>query len=266
MGEQTTDVLAFLGGTPTRLAALKALCTGPITKTALKNQLDTSRITLWRTLSEFEERGWIMESDAGYEATAAGRIVVDRISALRTAMATVEDLADLLDWLPLEEMDFGIEHLAGAKVARPTPSDPQRPMRVATRQVEQAARFKILSHAFSPWVVDVVYDRVMAGDQSGEMITSADVLEAFVADPPIRAQLRDLIETDNFEYFQYSGSVPHILVLLDDHRVGMGVDDDVGRPQAVFDIEDEVVREWAERTYERYRSTATPVTPERFTV
>lgn len=265
MGEPPTDVLAFLGGTPTRLAALEALCEGPLTRSDLQDRIDTSRITLWRTLSEFEERSWIKETNAGYVATAAGRIVVERITDLRLELDAVEELADLLEWLPFEEMDFGFNRLAAAEVVRPTTSDPQRPMRIATRQIEEAATIHVLTHGFSPWVIETMYDQAMAGDQSGEMITTTDVLEAFIADPALRDRLRELIASDHFEYYQYPGVIPHILVLLDGNQVGMGVDDDAGRPQAVFDIDDGVVRDWAERTYDRYRAAATPVLPERFT-
>jgi hypothetical protein len=35
--------------------------------------------------------------------------------------------------------------------------------------------------------------------------------------------------------------VPYIFAILDGERFGMGVDDDTGRPQATFDIEDNPV-------------------------
>ena len=168
MGEPTTDALAFLGGTPTRLAALQELCDGPRTRSELLEALDTSRFTLWRTLSEFQDRGWVHETEAGCEATAAGRVVVHQVTDLLGALDTVDEWADVLEWVPLEEMDFGIEHLADAEVVRPTPGDPQGPMRFATRQVEEADTFHILTHGFSPWVVEAIHDRAMAGEQTGD--------------------------------------------------------------------------------------------------
>lgn len=264
MTDRPDDPLAFFGGSTTRLIALEALCEGAMTKAELLAQLDTSRITLWRILSDLEEQGWVRETRSGFVATAAGRIVVERIRAMQDALADVTSLGDLLDWLPLAEMDFPIERLADAEIVRPTTSDPQGPMRLATRQIEAATTIRILTHGYSPWVIEIMHELGMAGEQTSEIVTSPDVLEAFLNASASRIQLRELIEAGCLEYFQYDGAVPHIFVILDDERVGMGIDDDEGRPQATLDIEDSEVLAWANRTFGRYRSSARRVDPSRF--
>lgn len=265
MADRSSDMLSFFGGSPIRLQTLRRLSAEPMTKATLQDEVETSRITLWRLLSEFEDRGWIRETADEFEATAAGRIVVERIEAMQNALKATEELGELLEWLPIDEFDFPIECLADAEIARPSPTDPQRPMRLATRQIREATELRILTHGYSPWVVETMYDRAITGEQSGEMVTSADVVEALAAQPKIRDQLRELIESGALEYFYHERAVPHIFAILDGDRVGMGVDDDEGRPQAAFDIADEQVLEWAERTFKRYRSSATRVTSDRFT-
>lgn len=265
MADWPGDVLSFFGGSPIRLRTLDRLCDGPATKAVLQEEIETSRITLWRLLSEFEDRGWIRETDSGYEATAAGRIVVERIDQMNYAFRAVDELGDLLEWLPLDTFDFPIERLADAEIARPSPTDPQRPMRLATRQIQEATEISILTHGYSPWVVETMYNRAIAGEQSGTMVTSTDVFEALDTQPPIRDQLRELIEVGALEYYHYEGDVPHIFAILDGEGLGMGVDDDSGRPQAALDIVDDQVLDWAERTFERYLDDATRVTPDRFT-
>lgn len=265
MADRSSDMLSFFGGSPIRLQTLRLLNSDPMTKATLQEEVDTSRITLWRLLSEFEDRGWIRKSDDEFEATAAGRIVVERIEAMQNALKATEELGELLEWLPLDEFDFPVECLAHAEIVRPSPTDPQRPMRLATQQIREATEIRILTHGYSPWIIETMYDRATEGAQSGEMVTSADVVEAIAAQSSFRDQLLELIESGALEYYHHEREVPHIFAILDGDRVGMGVDDEAGRPQATFDIADEQVLEWAERTFERYRSSASRVTADRFT-
>lgn len=265
MTGETSDVLAFFGASPTRLTALEALCEEAISKAELQERIDTSRITLWRLLGDFEDRGWVRETDEGYEATVAGRFVVERLTSVEAALDALEQLDGLLEWLPIEEMDFALDRLVEAEIARPTPSDPQGPMRLAARQVREAATVRILTHGYAPGLVEAMHELGMAGEQSAELVTSTGVLETFVEEASMREKLGDLLDAGQLEYFHYHGEVPHIFAILDGERVGLGVDDDDGRPRAAFDIEDDTVLEWAERTFERYRSQSTRVAPERFT-
>lgn len=264
MSDRPGDDLAFFGGSPARLTTLEALCDGPVPRADLQELTGSSRITLWRLLRDLEDRGWVRETEDGHVATAAGRMVVERITATREALSTIEALEDLLGWLPLDEMAFPVERLANAEVVRPTTSDPQGPMRLATRQIEEAATIRVLTHGFSPWVIEVMHERGMAGEQTGEIVTSTGVLDAFLDDPVLREQLHDLTDRDQLTYYLYDGSVPHILAVLDGERVGLGVDDDEGHPRAALDVEDDVVLAWAERTFERYRSEARRLEAARF--
>lgn len=264
MSDRSRDVLSFFGSSPTRLTTLEALCDGAVPRSELQELTGTSRITIWRLLSDLEDRGWVRETDGGLVATAAGRLVVERIRSTQEALSTIEALDDLLDWLPLDEMEFPIECLSDVEVVRPTTSDPQGPMRLASRQIEEASTIRILTHGFSPWVIDIMHERGTAGEQTGEIVTSTAVLKAFLEDPTLRSQLRELIEAGRLDYYRYEGSVPHILAILDDERVGMGVDDDAGRPRAALDIEDDIVLAWATRTFEQYKSDAPLLEAARF--
>jgi len=262
MGDED-DVLAFFGNSPTRLAILESLAAGPKTRSDLQAAVDTSRTTLWRLVVDLEERGWVRKAGEQYEATVAGRIVVDRVTSLQTTVTILDELADLLDWLPIDEMSFPVERLANATVVRPTTANPQGPMQLATRQIETATQIRILSRAYSPWVVEAVYEPVLAGDQSVTMVLTTGVVEAFNADESIRRQVRDMAETDHLRLFR-ADEIPFIVAILDGDRVGMGIDDDDGRPRAVLDIEDQTIVTWAIDTYERYRDIAVPIGPERF--
>ena len=265
MAQNGGEVLAYLGNSRTRLSILEALVQeDELSRSELMATVETSRTTLWRLVKDFEERGWVREIDEGYSATSAGRLVLDRVHSLQATARAVEELGDLLQCLELEAMDFPIEQLADAKVVRPTTADPQGPMRLAVRQIREATDIDILSRAYSPRVVEAIYEPVLAGEQTITMVLTDGVLEAFNSDDEIRRRVREMVGTDYLRLYRAAEPITFIFAILDGERIGMGIDDHEGRPQAVLDIEDPEVVDWAIRTHERYRSGASPVGPERF--
>lgn len=264
MREWTEDVLSYFGGSPSRLATLEALTEGELSVAELGEATETSRTTLWRHLGDLSERGWVRETAGAYEATAAGQVVHDRLVALQKAAATVEELGDLVEWLPLREIPVPVERLADAAVVRPGATNPEAPIRLALRQIEGATDIRILTRAYSPWVVEALYDPVLAGEKSVSAVVTAGVLDAFDAEDSIRAQIREMVASGGFRLYR-ADEVPFILATFDGTRLGLGIEDDQGRPQAVLDITDQPVLDWAVGTHSRYREHATPVEADRFT-
>lgn len=257
--EPALEAVAFLAGAPSRTAVLKAVKAGPATPAELRSRTDVSRTTLWRTLNGLEERGWVVREDGTYECTAAGRLVATALAECVGTVRAVGHLADVLQWLPTDEMPFDLVRLGEATVAVPTPEDPQAPMRLATRQVREADRVRILTHAMVPWVLEVLSERAVAGDVDLTFVVTRGVLEASLADARSAGQLDRLLAADGVESFRYDGEIPHLLALLDGDRVGIGVDDDAGRPRAVMDVSDPEVARWAEETFDSFRDRATAI-------
>jgi predicted transcriptional regulator len=264
MQEGTEDVLSYFGGSPSRLATLEALTESELSVAELGEAVGISRTTLWRHLVDLSERGWVRETTGKYEATAAGRVVHDRLAALQDAAAVVEELGDLFKWLPLEEIPVPVERLAGAQIVRPGTTNPEAPMRLALRQIEGATDIRILTRGYSPWVVEALYDPVLASEKSVSAVVTAGVLDAFAADDSIRVQVREMVESGGFRLYR-TDEIPFVLAIFDGIRLGLGIEDDQGRPQAVLDIEDQPVLDWAVGAHSRYRERATPVEADRFT-
>lgn len=264
MEKPSEDVVTFLGTSPARVVTLETLTDGPKSRAELQATVDTSRTTLWRQLGELEERNWIRETDGEYTLTVAGRIVLERTRALRDAAAAVDELGDLLDFLPVDEMGFPIERLTDATVVRPTATNSQAPMRLATKQMEAATDIQILTSGYSPWIVEVLHEPVLRGQKSVSMVVTPGVLESMADEAAIRRQTREMLESGSFDAYEAGSRVPHVLAILDGERLGMGITDEQGRPQAVLDIEDDTVLEWALSTYGQYRAAATTVGADRF--
>ena len=250
------DDAEFLAGSPSRSAVLEALVEAPSTLAELEAAAGASRTTLWRTLTELERRGWAERGDDGYAVTPVGAFVAETFAGFLAGLDVADELGDLIRWLPREEMDFDLVRLADAEVAVPTPSDPQAPMRLAEEQTAEARSVRILSHATSPAVVETLHEGVGVGDQVVELVVTAGAMDAMATKPGMETPFHELLEMDGATVYRSNGEIPHIMAILDGERVGLGVDDEQGRPLAVLDIADPVVLEWAEETFEAYRDDA----------
>lgn len=257
--EAALEDIAFLVGAPSRTTVLDAVMAEPATPAELHSRTAVSRTTLWRTLTGLEERGWVVREGGAYECTAAGRLVATALAECVETVQAVDHLADVLQWLPTDEMPFDLVRLREAEVAVPNPGDPQAPMRLATRQVREAERVRILTHATVPGVIETLSERAVAGDLDLTFVVTPAVLDASLADPRSADRLDRLLAADGVEGYRYDGEIPHLLALLDGDRVGIGVDDDAGRPRAVLDVSDPEVARWAEETFDAYRDRAHPI-------
>ncbi|MFB6106278.1 MAG: helix-turn-helix transcriptional regulator [Halobacteriaceae archaeon] len=250
------DVFSFFGGSPNRLRVLRAVRDEPATRRTLQAVTGVNRVTLGRTLAALESRGWIRRAGDGYAATATGRVVAGALEGFLDTVETAARLDGLLRWLPLDEMDFDLARLADATVVSPRRSDPQATLRRAHETARAATDLAMLTHAFTPAIVDAVHQRVTAGDQTVEMVVTADALDVLAADPDLRAKMAALLDADGAAVYRFDGDVPHVLAVADE-TVSIGVDDDQGRAQGLLETDDPAVRDWAQATVARYREAAT---------
>lgn len=253
------DGLEVLAGSSIRRELLTRLENHSMTREELLDTISTSRVTLWRNLSELSKYGWVDEDEGRYRLTIAGRLVEHQLRNLQQTIEATNRIGQLLDWVPIDEMSFDVARLADATIVTPTPNDPQAPLRLAYRQIRDAESVRILSHALAPKVLDAIYEGLGRGSPVVEGVVTGGVIDAIKADTESRERYHESVDSGALQVYRYDAPIPHILTILDDERVGMGIDDDEGRPQAVLETDDEAVLDWASETYERYRSRARPI-------
>ena len=253
--DEALGAAEFLARSENRVAALYELRDRAQTRAELREATGMSQVTLGRVLEGLEDRRWIETDGDAYRITAVGDMVAASFDGFLGALSAADKLADLARWMPTDEYDFELHRLGDATVIRPEPKDPNATMRTAARQVAESDHVRILTHGFSTLVIHVMYERVPAGEMTVECVFSPAVFEAMEATPEVADEIAALVESDGAEFFLYDGEVPHILAILDD-GLGLGVDDDNGRPLATLGVRDPVVREWAIETFERYRDQA----------
>lgn len=258
MGDALSDV-AFLAGSENRVRVLQALAEDAHTRSELVDASDSSRPTVSRILSAFDERGWIRERNGLYEATPLGTMVADAFDSLETATATAQHLHDVLPYLPVDTMGFDLRRLRDATIVNQSSGDPLAPIRYGMELIRASSRAYGISRALMPEMVNVGADTV---EEHGLDISIVADVRAFqepaqAADDGYREAIGRFAGDDRIDVYAHA-DVPHIVGVLDDDVVVLATDDR-GVVHATVVSDDPVVREWADDLYETYRGDAVPV-------
>lgn len=247
----TFEDIEFLSRSPHRFEVLTALAEAPRTRNDLKERADVSRITVRRLVEDLEERGWLTHDDGQYEATPQGRVVAAEFGRLYANMSTATELEDALPWLPLAEFDFDLVHLRDADVLL-TASWPDHASSVshACDLVRGVDRIRGSAIGWTPAVVDVIREQVVAGETHMEVVVGDAALGMMRAEDTLRDRFRDILAAETADLYRYTGEAPLHMVMQMDETVSICGHVDDGPPPGTLETTNEVVRSWADRYYE----------------
>lgn len=251
------DGVAFLARSENRVAVLEELASGPATRGDLRESTGVGRITLGRVLGDFDERGWVVREEHGYELTIVGELVAEAFEQVVEAMSTAERFKDVIKWVPADEMDFDLRRLSSAELYVPTSSDPFASLRRAQQGLESTDSLQLLTNATAEETLEVMARRTSTDGLPLSVVLDAETLRIITDDPSAFGHLQTILKSDG-EVYRYEGQAPIIVAVLDE-MVHVGVDDEAGVNAALIESVDPEVRAWAERMIETYREEATPV-------
>lgn len=258
------DTAEFLVRSEHRIRILELLDTASRTRDYLEETTGVSRVTLGRSLGEMEDRRWISREGKYYELRPLGAYVTENITTLLDAMGVQRELQDVVRYLPTDEIDFDLGHFADARITRPSKTDTMAPLKRSATVIRTASgRLRALVAAVDPIDAEAFWEYIEASDHTDEFIFTAGALETLRADEATAERARELADAKDGVHFRYDGAVPYSLT-IDDETVLLELNDGSGFVPACIESDDEVVRSWAERTYERYKRNADQIGPEAF--
>jgi predicted transcriptional regulator len=264
MEQATIDSISFLTRSETRVRLLERLFEeGPATQRELRDGLDTSRSTVARTLTAFQDRGWVRNAGDTYRLTPVGQQVIEATRRFAETVEAAEDLAPFLRWFPTEQFDLDTAALSGARVVTPSEGDPYTPARTQTERLREAERFRGLLPSIDLEGSKLVHDQITSGALEAEIVVSPSVEET-ITSGEFAPLFREKLETGRLTVLEANDEPPFFLGIADDEVVQIGVEDDEGFPRALLEATDERVREWAERVYEEHRTGTKPLPIEAF--
>lgn len=255
--ESDIETASDLVRSRTRIEILKRLRADDATRYDLRDGLDCARTTVDRNLDRLEEDGWIRQSNGEYAITTAGEIVLESAIGCLETVAAAERLQPILRWVPREEFDVDIRHLADAEL---TVASEEKPLAMVDRHaqaIKEAPNVRMVLPVVSPQPLHAQSRNNSIEDLSIEVVVTPPIAETFTTDPQFRDRIAELRGADAMEIFVTDESIPYYLGLLDG-TVQIGVDED-GEPRGLLESEDEAVWEWAERKFASFHESAEPL-------
>lgn len=250
------DTVAFLAGSPNRIAVLDALATlGPLSRPDLVEAVAISRVTVGRILDEFVERGWVTREDPAYRVTSIGEVVSETFGSLLRTMESMDRLSTVLPWLP-PDFDVDVRRLQTARITVPTWSDSVAPVRRAADLCAGLDVLRVCPSGVAPDVVQGIRDAAVEDGADVEVVATANVLEIIREDPTMRGWFDDLLGVGG-RIYEHPGH--RYLIATCDRTAVVGMNDETGAPRGLVESSDAAVLDWVHATIDRCREEAEPV-------
>lgn len=259
--EGPLDELVFLARSRHRIRLLVELDRTQRSRQELLGRTDISQPTLGRILADFEERNWVRNHHNGaYSLTSLGVLLADVLEDLLEALGTTGDLADVLEHLPLEELELYPLQLATTGIVTPSSEDPLAHMRRFDELAELADHVRVFSNVLAcaptaePSQADMAFLSTI-----DELVVTADAVETGLKGAELRGTLHDSIADGSLTVYTIDLEAPFLYGIFDDVG-GLVPIDDAGVPQALLEADSPAILEWLEATFGAHRNRARRLT------
>ncbi len=247
------EYAGFLTSSMNRIRLLKALRSeAEETVGTLGERLSMSRSTVHRSLRTFTDYGWARRVDGAYRLTEAGELVLDAYEELIHTIEWVEEYEEFLTYLGASNETFPIHATRQARMVSATKNDPYRTITYLIDVLTTAStdHLRGMTPILSPLFADAGRELLANGTQV-ELLASETCLQSATERSN---EGRPSSSIDNFDLFRVPDGLPFGVLILDDERVLLSVFDELGNLRACLDGESHDLVEWAETTYEMYRT------------
>ncbi|KAB1196572.1 MULTISPECIES: winged helix-turn-helix domain-containing protein [Haloferax] len=251
--------LEFLIRSNQRVAVLQRLAVSPCVRHDLHSELGIPQSTLGRILGDFQERVWIRRDADVYELTLLGEILVTELSSMLDAMGVVHQLTDIIDLLPVAEMEFDHRCLKEASITTATADGVTVVIHRMVRMVQSADTLRLITHVGYDTALEDHRRAVVERNQDLEVVLTRAALDEFLSDPAQSRLLLEILESGRADIYSFDGAFPYVMGIGDEHHVGIGAVDERGIPVGFVQTDDKSVRRWVRDTIDRYRTEATVV-------
>ena len=256
--------IRYLSDSEHRITVLELLLETPQTQTDLRERAEASTATVSRVVRSFEDRDWVRRRNGSYELTPVGRFVATEFIALHDRLEAVERLQDIVEWLPTEIVDLGLDCLVDASLTFPTSNNPMATIERTTELGRHASMSRALSHYLPTMCMDGHLAALNEGTQTLVSVFNRGIYETIAGSSPEGSQkVLEVLDSARATLYVYEGDVPYALGIMDE-VVYVGVENDMGVMVGLIETTDQRVFDWAVDTFEDYRDEATLMTRESF--
>jgi len=261
------DDVAYLSRSANRVAILDALTQGPYSRRRLTELTGASRTTLDRIVNELEDRGWAERTtDGDYIATPEGNYLMQQFRPFIDSVEAIRQLEGVVEWLPNDELDIGLQHFSDASVRWPAQDDPMETIDYFTDLIQDTTEFRVLANLAAPTpLAEAMRDRIVTGQLTAEYVVAEEIIEYIQMRPDRKTRWREMLES-GASVFRHEGTIPCNMFIFDDTvLIKKGGTEPIAEGYGVpLESESETVLSWAHDLIDQHRNAAISVDTEAF--
>lgn len=253
------DVECLIGLLSRRFEFLEALEDGSSPKNALERDLGVSRSTIDRAVRSLEAEGIVYRETGEVGLTTLGMVALDGYRQFRSGLTGLEQARPLFSAIDREEPP-PFELFQEADVVTANRQSPHRPIVALQQFLDDAVSVKSIATGLLPEYVATYRTQIVEEGMEAEVVVQSDVLDDLLAtywDP-----MNEVIESGRFTVYETDEDPPYSIKVGETDRTEVSIitygDQGVS---GFIRTDSETAIEWAERLYERTKSTATLVAP-----
>lgn len=253
--------IAFLARSENRVRVLRTISEKTRTRQQLREDLPMSRSTFGRVLNEFEERDLVRRSEHGYTTTPAAEAILEKFVPLLETIEGIQNLGEVIEWLPPPVRSLDFRHLRLADVITPTEANPSRPFDCVVERFRRADEIRTLARTVPGRFRTIGHELSVEGTVDIELVIQATWFDSLPPEPDRLKHWRDRAARN--EVWTTDEDVPLTFHICDDSVIIWLSEDyeDKRVIQGVLACENQVVLSWAESLYQEYRAEAEPLDP-----
>jgi predicted transcriptional regulator len=251
---ETLDQIQFLVASKYRVQVLMYLNEMAADREELSEQIGIPRSTLSRVLTGLEEQNWVTQYGSDCEITPLGTVLADEFTSLMEAVKTMQKLEAVIDYLPMDDIDFELTSLRDARIATPSQTDPGAPLRRARDLLHGADEFRFLTNTVVSPLAKTLREQAVRGELTIVGVITEELLDAVSDSPEFGGLTREMIESGGAEFYCYDGTLSQTLGVADGRIATISLIDRDGTQRAQIETDDKHVCSWVMSTIEEYRS------------
>ena len=263
--DDALEAIAYLARSDNRVRILDTLTTGPHTRRQLEAATGTARTTCGRTLTELEKRGWVDRTSTGeFVATPTGDHIAEAFRRSVGAMATIQELGEIVAWLPVDELSIGLHHFREATVRRPAPTEPAEAGWFLAEALRKASTLAALTFVAPPRAVgDAIREDILDGSLTADLVMAGGTIDYLRDNPTQPIPWRECLEA-GISAYRYDGSIPCNVFIVDETVLVLKSHSEIGEVGTAIESRSPTVHAWAQELIESYRDEADRVPADAF--
>ncbi|MDG5778923.1 hypothetical protein VB773_22275 [Haloarculaceae archaeon H-GB2-1] len=260
-GSGELDVETALDVVSRRAAVIECLKDGPKYNRDVRDELDVSRSTVYKAVSELESLELVRRGNDGHELTVPGRLLFEEYRKFRDRLEVVARPSHVLAVLPA---DASVPYvlLDGAEVYSSDRHAPHRPVHEIERVVTEAAVVEGTGPVVLPSYVTLFAEQVVADELEAELVFERPAFDHLVSD--YGDEYGEAFSSENLTLWTTDAELPYGLLVVTDPspKVGVIVYDRGGELKGFVLNDSASAYEWGHAEWTRCRAAATRAQPD----